>query len=93
MRRSLFGILISFSVPLLIFVNVWQSQRYMTDYFEVRGLISHQELIVQNNKKLINRVAELESPTRVVDILETESILVKIGGGEIVRLEVIDKGE
>lgn len=89
MRKSFFGILISLSVPLLLFVNVLQSQKYMTNYFEVKGLISTQELLVQNNKKLINRVAELESPTRIFDLLDTEKQLQKIGGGEIVRIEVV----
>lgn len=90
MRRGFLGILISLSVPLLLFVNVWQSERYMINYFEVKGLISDQEQLVKNNKKLINRVAELESPSRIFDLLDSESTLEKIGGGEIVRLEVID---
>ncbi len=89
MRKSFLGILISLSVPLFLFVNVWQSQRYMVDYFEVRGLISIQEDLVQNNKRLINRVAELESPARIFSLLDTKTQLEKIGGGEIVRLEVI----
>ena len=89
MRKSFFGILISLSIPLFLFVNVWQSQRYMVDYFEVRGLIGQQEFLVQNNKKLINRVAELESPARIFNLLDTKTQLKKIGGGEIVRLEVV----
>ena len=89
MRKTFFGILISLSVPLFLFVNVWQSQRYMVNYFEVRGLLSSQEVLVQNNKKLINRVAELESPARIFSLLDTETQLEKIGGAEIVRLEVI----
>lgn len=89
MRKSFFGILISLSIPLFLFVNVWQSQKYMVDYFDVRGLVRKQGILVQDNKKLINRVAELESPARIFNLLDTGTQLEKIGGGEIVRLEVI----
>lgn len=93
MRKSFLGAFISLTVPLLLFVNVWQSQRYMIDYFEVKGLIKSQETLVQDNKKLINRVAELESPERVSFLLDSQVELKKIGGGEIVRLEVVDVNE
>jgi len=89
MRRSFLAIIVTLSVPLFLFVNVLQSERYMMEYFEVRGLINSQEELVQNNKKLINRVAELESPARVFEYIDTNERLKKIGGGEIVRLEVI----
>ncbi len=90
MKKYFLGVVASLSVPLLLFVNVLQSQKYMINYFEVKGLISKQELIVQENKKLINRVAELESPKRVVDLLDSEGLIEKIGGGEIIRIEVVD---
>ena len=90
MKRSIFGVLISLTIPLLLFINVWQSQRYMTSYFEVRGLITRQDNLVKDNKILISRVAELESPSRVVSFFEGDDLLKKIGGGEIVRIEVID---
>jgi len=90
LKKYFLGVVASLSVPLLLFVNVLQSQKYMINYFEVKGLISKQELIVQENKKLINRVAELESPKRVVDLLDSEGLIEKIGGGEIIRIEVVD---
>lgn len=90
MRKALLGVVASLSVPLFLFVNVWQSQKYMVNYFEVKGLIDTQTSITQDNKRLINRVAEFESPARVVEILDESAIIEKIGGGEIVRLEVVD---
>lgn len=93
MRKTFLGIFASLTVPFFLFVNVWQSQKYMIDYFEVKGLIKSQENFVQDNKKLINRVAELESPTRVSILLDSEASLKKIGGGEIVRIEVMDNNE
>ena len=93
MRKAVLGIFMSLTVPLFLFANVWQSQRFMVEYFEVKGLITTQESIVQDNKKLINRVAELESPERVSFLLDSQAELRKIGGGEIVRIEVLDNNE
>lgn len=93
MRKTVLGAFISLTVPLFLFVNVWQSQRYMINYFEVKGLIKSQEALVEDNKKLINRVAELESPERVSFLLDSQASLRKIGGGEIVRIEVVGINE
>ncbi len=93
MRKKLLCIAISLSVPLLLFVNVWQSQKYMLEYFEIKDLITTQDRLVVGNKDLVNRVAELESPTRVVDIVDENMSLDKIAGGDIVRIQVVDDNE
>ena len=50
--------------------------------------------IPSNNEKFIikyiNRVAELESPSRVVELLDSKIVLDRIGGGEIVRIEITE---
>lgn len=83
-------IAVSFTVPLFLFMNVWQSHRFMIHSFEVKGLIRTQERIVKKNKELVSKVAELESPIRVVELLDSSAALRKIGGGEIVRIEVVE---
>lgn len=93
MKKALLSAFITMTVPLLLFVNVWQSQRYMIDYFEVKSLVSDQEEFVQSNKRLVNRMAELESPTRLISMLDSDATLRKIGGGEIVRIEVVNVNE
>ncbi|MGL1894329.1 MAG: hypothetical protein OCD02_22045 [Spirochaetaceae bacterium] len=93
MRKTFLGIIISLSVPLFLFVNVWQSQRYMINYFEVRSLVRSQDELVLENKRLVNKVAELESPNRVFEYLNPDVELQKIGGGEIIRIEVIESNE
>lgn len=90
MKKKLLCFAISLTVPLFLFVNVLQAQKFMIHSFEVRGLIRSQERIVKQNKELINKVAELESPVRVVDLLDSRTAIKKIGGGEIVRIEVVE---
>lgn len=90
MKRKLLCFAITFTVPLFLFMNVLQAQKYMLHSFEVKGLLRSQERIVKKNKELINKVAELESPVRVVELLDSRAALRKIGGGEIVRIEVVE---
>lgn len=93
MKKKLLFLVISFSVPLMLFLNVWQSHRYMIHSFEAKGLIRKQGVIVKNNKKYINSVAELESPARVVELLDSRVLLERIGGGEIIRIEIKEGDE
>lgn len=89
MRKNLLVIMATMSVPFLLFLNVWQSQRYMTKYFEAKGLISTQENIVLDNKRLLNRVAELETPTRIANIAESKLLVRKVEGNDVVKLKVV----
>lgn len=93
MKKKLLCIAVSFTVPLFLFMNVWQSHRYMIHSFEVKGLIRNQGMIVKKNKEYMNTVAELESPTRVVDLLDSKIALERIGGGEIIRIEIVEDNE
>ncbi len=90
MRRVFLGVAMSLSVPLLLFMNVWQSHKYMLSSFEIKGLIKSQSVLVLENKKLINDVANLESPSRISDLADTTLALKKIGGGEIIRIKVVE---
>ena len=93
MRKNFLVIIATLTVPFFLFINVWQSQRYMVKYFEAKGLISTQEKIVLDNKRLLNRVAELESPTRIADMAESELLVRKIEGQEVVKLKVVKPNE
>ena len=93
MRKRMLYILATFSVPLLLFVNVWQSQRYMVDYFEVKSLVKSQESLILENKRLLNRVAELDSPMKIVDKAETVLNLYPIKKDGVVRLSLVGDNE
>lgn len=93
MRKRIIYILATFSVPLLLFVNVWQSQKYMVDFFEVRALVESQESLISGNKRLLNRVAELDSPTKIVDATEASLDLYPIDKDSLVRLHLVGNNE
>ena len=90
MRKRILYIFATFTVPLFLFFNVWQSQKYMVEYFEVKTLTRTQEDLIVGNKGLLNRVAELEAPVKVVGLVDSIMDLHPIGKDGIVRLRIED---
>lgn len=90
MRKKFFCILISLTVPLFLYINVWQSYLYTSSYFEVGELVDSQKRIISGNNVLLNRVAELQSPKRAVERVTEDNNLVPLGDDSIIRVEVLD---
>lgn len=92
MRKKILCVFITLTVPLFLYMNVWQSYKFTSNYFEVKGLISTQERLISSNNVLLNRVAVLQSPVRVVESAMTEMVLMPVDEDDIVRVEVVKGG-
>lgn len=89
MKKKLLCVLVTFTVPLFLYMNVWQSYRFTSQYFEVKGLISTQERLISDNSLLLNRVAVLQSPTNIARSAKDELLLVPVDESHVVRIEVV----
>lgn len=89
MKKKFLCVLVTFTVPLFLYLNVWQSYRFTSQYFEVKGLISTQERLISDNSLLLNRVAVLQSPTNIAKSAKDELLLVPVEESDVVRIEVV----
>lgn len=55
----------------------------------MKGLISSQERLISRNNILLNRVAVLQSPARIVKTAQEEMVLVPVEEKDVVRVEVV----
>ncbi|MFP4066281.1 MAG: cell division protein FtsL [Spirochaetaceae bacterium] len=81
------------SVPIALFVNVWQSYRYESLQRETVRLERAQEEAIERNKRLIAGIAVLRSPARIQDLAESELELERSVPARTVFVRVRSGGE
>jgi len=77
-KRILLLYFLAFSIPVFLFVLVWQSNRYQNLSRELVRLERSQAEWVESNKRLIAGISEYSSPERIEDIAVNELELKKI---------------
>jgi hypothetical protein len=75
-------------VPLVLFVNIWQSCRYAALKAETARLVGEQANWVESNKKMVTGIAVLEAPDRIDRIAREALRLEKVLPSKILRIEV-----
>jgi cell division protein FtsL len=81
-------ILIIISIPVFIFINVYQVYAYQRLEKEISILEAEQKEWVEKNKRSVAGIAVLSSPGRIDRLAEKEFGLSKIKPGRILRIEI-----
>lgn len=71
-------------IPLLFFLNVWQSFRYSSLKREVAWLESVQRDLLEKNKRDIAGISVLESPARIEELARKNLQLVRPDAKDII---------
>lgn len=88
MRRRLGLYAFAISIPLLLALNAWQSNRYAVLAAEVRRLEAQQREWLESNKRLIAGIAVLSSSERIERIAREELGLSKKRPEEILQIRL-----
>ncbi len=83
-KRAL--ILIFLTLPVFLFVNVWQVYRYKNLENTIEQLEEEQQEWVEKNKRLIAGIAVLSSPERLAKLAENDLELEKLTPGRLIRI-------
>ncbi|MFP4563629.1 MAG: cell division protein FtsL [Spirochaetia bacterium] len=83
-KRAL--ILIFLTLPVFLFVNVWQVYRYKNFENSIEQLEEEQQEWVEKNKRLIAGIAVLSSPERLAKLAENDLELEKLTPGRLIRI-------
>lgn len=79
-------ILIFLTLPVFLFVNVWQVYRYKNLENTIEQLEEEQQEWVEKNKRLIAGIAVLSSPERLAKLAENDLELEKLTPGRLIRI-------
>jgi cell division protein FtsL len=75
------------TIPLLLGLNAWQSNRYISLRQEIKRLEEAQEEWVESNKRLIAGIAVLSSPKRI-EFIAREMGLRKIRPENVLQIKI-----
>lgn len=90
--KRLFTALLVISLPVLLFLTVWQSYRYSELSADVAELEQVQKEIFEKNKKIVMGIEFLKSPFRINKLAEEELELEKINPDRIFRIKLNRRG-
>jgi len=78
------------SLPLLLALMVWQSNRYQNLNRELSRLEQTQAEWIESNKKLIAGITEYSSPYRIEYIAENQLKLRKIRPENLLQVKIVE---
>jgi len=78
------------SIPLLLAMIVWQSNRYQNLNRELNRLEQTQAEWIESNKKLIAGITEYSSPYRIEYIAENQLKLRKIRPENLLQVKIVE---
>ena len=76
------------TIPLLLGLNAWQSNRYVSLELEIKRLEEAQEEWVESNKRLLAGISVLSSPKRIEFIAKKELGLHKIKPENVLQIKI-----
>jgi cell division protein FtsL len=88
MKKRLLLYLTVITMPLLLALVVWQSNRYTNLEREIAKLETAQEEWVENNKRLIAGIAMLSSSERIENIARDDPGLVRVQPEDILQIRI-----
>lgn len=79
-------VLIFLTLPVFLFLNVWQVYRYKNLENTIEHLEEEQQEWVEKNKRLIAGIAVLSSPERLAKLAEEDLDLEELPPGRLIRI-------
>ncbi|AIN94923.1 cell division protein FtsL [Treponema putidum] len=86
--KKIFAIVLTLLIPLLLFLIVLQSSRYVSVERELADYNKEQARIVEENKNKISGISILSKPERIEKIAVEELKMRKALSGEILRVSI-----
>ena len=86
MKKVLTAVLV-LSVPMLIFLNVWQVFRYREARETLNLVVEEQEKWLEQNRRVVGAITVYSSPGRVYQIAENQLPLQKLTPEQVVLIE------
>ncbi|MDR0300830.1 MAG: cell division protein FtsL [Treponema sp.] len=90
MKKRFFLYFMAVSIPLLLALMVWQSNRYQNLNRELARLEQTQAEWIESNKKLIAGITEYSSPYRIEYIAENQLNLQKIRPEDLLQVKIVE---
>ena len=87
-RRYFFLYFAALTIPLMLALVVWQSNRYSALKLELERLEEAQAEWVESNKRLIAGIAVLSSPERIEHIARNDLMLKKIRPEDVLQVRI-----
>ena len=88
-KKYLLLYLMVISMPLLLGLLVWQSNRYQNLYREINRLEQTQVEWIESNKRLIAGITEYSSPERIEYIAQNQLDLQKIRPENLLQVKIM----
>lgn len=85
-------LIIAITVPVLLFLNVWQVHRYDTITEDIVALEDQQREWLERNKRMIAGITVFRSPERIERLAQEELDLKKIENGKLMRIHISNTG-
>ncbi|MCQ2596773.1 MAG: cell division protein FtsL [Treponema sp.] len=85
------GILLAAAIPAMLILYGFQAKRYMDLSREIAKLEQKQEILIEENKKLVSDISILSSSTRIEKIAVEELGMHKAESADIVRVDMTGK--
>ena len=89
-KRYFLLYLMVLTIPILLGLLVWQSNRYQNLDMELQYLEKTQEEWIESNKRLIAGIAEYSSPERINDIAKNQLDLQKIRPEHLLQVKILE---
>ena len=90
--KRLVLLLVVCTIPILLFLNVWQVHRFTTSLDEVRALEKAQRNIIEENKRTLIGIEVLSSPSRIEEIVSELEDLSKRERAPRILIQVSESG-
>lgn len=92
MVKKALAVLLTVSIPVMLFVTVWQSSRYVSSEREMNSLDKKQYEIVAINRRYISGISVLTSPDRIERVAIEDLGMRKARPEEIIRISLNREG-
>jgi len=89
-KRHFFQYFVVISIPLLLGLIVWQSNRYQNLYREIKRIEQTQAEWVESNKRLIADIAEYSASQRIEHIAQNQLGLRKIRPENLLQVKIVE---
>ena len=75
-------------IPFMLFMYGFQAKRYSKLNIEIKALEQKQEMLIEENKKIVNEISVLSSADRIEKMAVEELGMHKAQADDIVRVEM-----
>lgn len=92
MIKNICALLLAIAIPVLLFSIVWQSHRYTSLEREIVRIEREQQLLVEENRRMISGISVLSTPERIQRVATEDLGMRKAETYEIMRISISKGG-